>query len=167
MNIRDRFFEELRQAIARGFTLAAVSAAVSCSPLPVPGDDGGTMAMPLRDRSGAAVSPAPSNYSACEGDAGTTGPFYGSCCTNLHCYTPTDGTCVATNEVYPHGSIMFTPSLPPGSGSCTCGTTQGPFASADGTQCCYVVGSIGCLGRPLREGESTVVAAVVARSDWA
>jgi hypothetical protein len=164
MSARDRFFEELRQAITRGFTLAAVSASVSCSTLPLLEDAGATG---LRDQDGALIAQAPANTSECTGDAGFTGPYYGSCCTDLHCYTPTAGTCVAAASLSPHQQPELTPRLPPGSGTCMCGTTLGPFASADSTQCCYVVGSIGCTGRPLREGDAALVAAVVMRADWA
>lgn len=155
MTPRDRFFDELKRAIARGFTLAAVSGALACGTPGVRNADGGVLAQ------------APSDSFMCSGDAGFTGPFFGSCCTNLHCYPATSASCDTT--VMPAGGPTFSPPLPPGSGTCMCGETKGPFAAPDGgaNECCYVVGSIGCTGRPLREGESAVVAAVVLRHDWA
>lgn len=188
MNAKARFFEELQRAIARGFTLAAVSVAVSCSAPSVPSADsgfgggggggatatgggggGGTSMRPPRDLDGGALAQVPSGSIQCTGDAGTAGPFFGACCTNVHCYPPTDETCAAPNAIGPHTTMQFEPRLPPGSGTCMCGQTQGPFAQPDGgqTQCCYVVGTIGCVGRPLRDDETAVVASVVSRSDWA
>lgn len=173
MSARDRFFEELQRAIARGFTLAAVSLTMSCESHVLPrrdaGEDGGSqVAQSPRDADGGALSQLPTGSLFCMGDAGDTGPYYGSCCTNVHCYQPTDGTCAAT--VAPHDGVPLEPSLPPGSGTCLCGAAiAGPFAQTDGgtTECCYVAGSIGCTGRPLRDRNEAIIAAVVVRSDWA
>lgn len=188
MSARDRFFEELQRAIARGFTLAAVSVSLSCSAPSLPGDSGfgggggfntggggeavggggGSVLNPPRDLDGGALTEVPSGSLQCTGDAGTVGPFFGACCTNVHCYPPTTEACAAPNAIGPHTGQQFDPALPPGSGTCMCGETQGPFAQADGgdTRCCYVVGSITCTGRPLREGSAALVAAVVPRDDW-
>ena len=116
---------------------------------------------------GGLLAQAPQDSFYCGPDQGTTGPYYGSCCTRLHCYQPSNGSCA--DPVQPYGALGLTPPLPPGSGTCMCTALMGPFAQPDGgtTECCYVAGSIGCLGRPLRDGEATLVAAVVARSDWA
>ena len=182
----DQFFLELKRAIARGFTLAAVSVSLSCSGPSIPPGDGGSgggggmvatggggggtaVAPPPRDLDGGSLTQVPSGSIECTGDAGSVGPFFGSCCTDVYCYQPTTETCAGPNEIGAHTTMAFNPSLPPGSGTCMCGQTQGPFAQPDGgdTRCCYVVGSIGCTGRPLREEERAVVAAVVVRSDWA
>ncbi len=176
MSARDRFFEELQRAIARGFTVAAVSASLSCgspsSPGPDAGNgsgDGGTQtSMAPRDVDGGALAEVPAGSFFCTGDAGTTGPFYGSCCTRLHCYPPVTGTCSAT--VAPNDGLPVSPALPPGSGTCLCGAAvAGPFAQPDGgnSECCYVAGSIGCTGRPLRDGNEAILAAIIASPDWA
>ncbi len=164
MTPTDQFFVELKRAIARGFTLAAVSGALACGTPTVTPDSGGSPGVHNAD--GSALAQAPDDSFACTGDAGDMGPYYGACCTKLHCYTTTEATC--DSAAMPFGQRAFNPSLPPGSGTCTCGETKGPFAAPDsGTdQCCYVVGSIGCTGRPLREGEAALVAAVVLRADW-
>lgn len=196
MSAQERFFEELQRAITRGFTLAAVSASMACGTASMndagpstgggsgfvtgggggsggggsSGGGGGTMTFVPRDfDGGGALGAVPPGSLQCTGDAGFTGPFYGSCCTAVHCYPPTSERCAAPNAIGPHTGQAFTPALPPGSGTCMCGQTQGPYAQADGgdTECCYVVGKIGCDGRPLREGEVEVVARVVVRSDWA
>lgn len=176
MSARDRFFEELQRAIARGFTLAAVSVAMSCGS-PSVGDagsggdaGGGGGSQGVRDSDGGGLAQVSGGAFFCSGDAGYTGPYYGSCCTNLHCYQPTDSACSTSANISPF-AMTFTPPLPPGSGTCLCGSpaVTGPFAQPDGgtTECCYVVGSIGCTGRPLRDGETAIVAPVVVRSDWA
>lgn len=178
MTNRDRFFEELQRAIARGFTLAAVSVAMSCGTgsrvdggSGGGGQGGGGGAQTARAVDGGRLAQAPGGALGCTGDAGYIGPYFGSCCTSLHCYEPSDGMCSTSQDVAPFSGVTFTPALPPGSGTCMCGSpaVEGPFAQADGgsTGCCYVVGSIGCTGRPLRDGEATIVAAVVVRADWA
>ena len=89
MSNKDRFFEALQNAIARGFTLAAVSVAVSCGTPSLPGSDagngggGGQTMMGTRDVDGGTLAEVPAGSFFCMGDAGTTGPYYGSCCFNL------------------------------------------------------------------------------------
>ncbi len=174
--MNQRFFEELQRAIKRGFTLAAVSASLSCTrPAPArtesaaPVDAGTPVAIEvkprLRDADGGSLAQVPAASIRCFGDGNE--PFHGGCCTHVHCYTPTSDTCVEPIEIAQR--LGFTPRLPIGSGTCFCGQTAGPFAQPDGgvAECCYVVGTMGCSGRPLREDESTIVAPVVMRADWA
>ncbi|APR80261.1 putative lipoprotein [Minicystis rosea] len=82
---------------------------------------------------------------ACSGpiyDAG--GGYDGQCCEIKVCYTPS-GACLAPDDARPMLS-----GLPPGSGTCECSDLHGPYASSsDPNQCCYLVGSISCEGRPL------------------
>lgn len=112
---------------------------------------------------------------------GCSGPFYddgyyGQCCVVALCYTPANGgDCLNAHDPTLEWVV---PRFPPGSGGCTCiaestGTdVDGPFARnpdyADATPgtCCYLVGSIGCTGRPLSVSGEHVVAPVVARNDW-
>jgi hypothetical protein len=171
MPARDRFFEELHRAMSRGFTLAAVSVSMSCGPASLQpmdagsNEDAGSTAQPARGADGGQLAELPADAFVCTAD---TISATGACCSLLlHCYTPADGTC--STSVTALAEAQFTPPLPPGSGTCMCGTTTGPFAQPNGatTECCFVVGSTGCLGRPLREGQSSIVAAVVARADWA
>ncbi len=151
MSARDRFFEELQRAIARGFTLGAVSMAMACGV--------------ARDMSGRPLSPAPEGAIACSEDAGSSN----SCCTRLHCYPATTDACVAQLVPGSELAARLSPPQPPGSGTCICGEITGPFAPSDGAtgECCYVIGTVSCVGRPLRDGDASIVAAVVARSDWA
>lgn len=151
MNNKERFFEELQRAIARGFTLAGISAALSCGTPAVP--DAGPVVAHQSD--GGQLSQAPDSSGACDRDAG-------ECCSNLYCYEPLNGECAE------HHYDADLKGLPNPSFNCSCGG-EGPFAQPDGgtTGCCYVVAYKSCVvGRPLREGDDTLVAAVVTRSDW-
>lgn len=167
MNARARFFDELHRAITRGFTLAAVSVSVSCTKPALPERDAGARqpaARRLRDPDGGLLARVPAGALACTGEET---PEMGPCCTNVHCYPPSGETCAAPGDIREHREHIQ-PRLAPGSGTCMCGQTQGPFVQPDGGgECCYVVGTMGCAGRPLREGGGAVVAAVVVRTDWA
>jgi hypothetical protein len=103
--------------------------------------------------------------------------YDGQCCYKALCYTPANGAaCASAEDVETLGWQDF-PAFPPGSGECTCydethPVVQGPFARhptspAEGEgDCCYMVGVIGCEGRPLRVEGAAVVAGVVRRADW-
>jgi len=110
-------------------------------------------------------------------DLGCSGPvqdggYFGQCCTSARCYTPLEGACLTPDQGPP---IPY----PPGSGTCGCAvrdgtglTVSGPYApnpdgmeSPEGT-CCYLVGSIGCEGRPLLVAGTPLVAPIVRRGDW-
>jgi hypothetical protein len=100
------------------------------------------------------------------------GGFYGQCCFKALCYE--------SDECLPADAVELRENLsgfPPGSGSCVCEVADqpaltGPFAPnpADpemtSGNCCYVVGGIGCEGRPLLIHGVPRVARVVLRSDW-
>jgi hypothetical protein len=110
---------------------------------------------------------------------GCSGPFYdegyyGQCCVVALCYTPDNGRdCLAANDP---NLVDTVPRFPPGSGDCTCSEAEpevtGPFArnpdhaNEPPGSCCYLVGSIGCTGRPLCVHGEQVVASVVRRNDW-
>ena len=100
------------------------------------------------------------------------GGYAGQCCISAHCYTPDAGACLAADQRPPI-------PLPPGSGSCGCSpegvgrsTLKGPYApNPDGMpfpdgSCCYLVGAIGCEGRPLVVEGTAIVAPLAARDDW-
>ncbi len=144
-----QFFEDLQRAIVRGFTLAAVSG-LSCGV--------------ARDGAGRPLAPVPDGSITCS-DAGSSE----ACCTRLHCYPATTAACVAKLVPGSDEAARLSPPQPPGSGTCICGDITGPFGKAEGgtTDCCYVIGSFSCVGRPLREGNEAIVAAMVVRSDWA
>lgn len=75
------------------------------------------------------------------------GGYWGRCCDRALCREPENGTCPPPERAYE------IPGFPPGSGSCECEPARGPFAPrspATEAACCYLVGSIGCEGRPLR-----------------
>ncbi len=114
------------------------------------------------------------DYPACAGET-HGGGYYGQCCVSPHCYTPASGVCAPANEV-----SALLPEFPPGSGSCSCvpeaGEGQavvGPYhgrpeiTPVSAGECCYLVGSISCEGRPLLVAGVPRVATVGARADWA
>jgi hypothetical protein len=93
-----------------------------------------------------------------------------------HCYTPAGNAACAA----PEGVREVLSEFPPGSGKCNCSLGEdasagvaGPFApNPEDTprttgSCCYLVGSITCTGRPLMVDGEPLIAALVARSDWA
>lgn len=103
------------------------------------------------------------------------GGYYGQCCVDALCYTPTGGgACMTAIDPLLYSTV---PGFPPGSGSCACSPTggdavAGPFApnpnnpdEPNGT-CCYLVGSIGCTGRPLSVAGEQLIAVIVVRKDW-
>ncbi|HMR78266.1 MAG TPA: hypothetical protein PKD61_24325 [Polyangiaceae bacterium] len=102
--------------------------------------------------------------------AGCDGPsheggYWGQCCEKVGCTQPVNGACPANTDLY--GKL---PGYPSGSGSCSCGTSSGPFAPHDPATeaaCCYLFSSIGCDGRPLVVGGQLRLARVVRRLDWA
>jgi hypothetical protein len=114
------------------------------------------------------------DYPVCAGPE-HDGGYSGQCCASPHCYTPADGgACAPASEV----GYELLPKFPPGSGSCGCylpgqeATVAGPYRPRpDGTpvsegECCYLVGSIGCLGRPLLVGGQARSAPRAPRADW-
>ncbi|MDI1449067.1 hypothetical protein [Polyangium sp. 6x1] len=120
-------------------------------------------------------TPAP----ACYGPVHEPSPeieigYYGQCCDITLCTAPLNGVCPGTDEVVLTGR-------PPGSGECECEPLRGPYANenpAAPEACCYLVGSIGCTGRPLlvqgkprladvREGPSAWSSALDAPADRA
>ncbi|AUX36733.1 MULTISPECIES: hypothetical protein [Sorangium] len=111
-------------------------------------------------------------------DPTCVGPFHdggyeGQCCYEVHCTAPVDGACPAASAAAPHLD-----GLPPGSGTCMCDgdgeggaeSIQGPYANraaSDPASCCYLVGAIGCEGRPLLvRGEPRVAPLARAPSAW-
>jgi hypothetical protein len=122
----------------------------------------------------------------------------GPCCKYLECYTPPEGhACLPapSGTGYP---AKGDPTIPPlcvgvGSGTCTCGPIEGPFAGPvgdptqfkdagisscigvqqtppvspyqDGT-CCYLVPIEGCEGRPLFVEGALRKAAVQRGAAW-
>ncbi|XXX75198.1 hypothetical protein WMF30_46875 [Sorangium sp. So ce134] len=101
------------------------------------------------------------------------GGYEGQCCYEVHCAAPVGGACPAASEAAQHLD-----DLPPGSGTCMCDgdgeggaeSIMGPFANrtaSDPASCCYLVGSIGCEGRPLLvRGEPRVAPLTRAPSAW-
>jgi hypothetical protein len=112
----------------------------------------------------------PEGAVGCFGEDQTPPPgqlgYYGQCCVDVLCYTPDDGVCGGPDMV--HAKL---PGFPPGSGECSCvpepgkQDVEGPFAGSSGS-CCYLVGSIGCDGRPLLVAGNARLAAVRRRGDW-
>lgn len=90
--------------------------------------------------------------------------YHGQCCELALCTQLDAGACPPAHQM-----VHKLPGYPPGSGSCECSPIHGPYAphaAAEGP-CCYLVGSIGCDGRPLLVAGQPRVAPVVGRADWA
>jgi hypothetical protein len=114
------------------------------------------------DQSGNLLEPTPNG--ACYGPIYNDGfGYHGQCCDDVYCTAPIDGVCASPADAALTG-------LPPGSGSCECGERKGPFANADPNaveSCCYLVGSIGCDGRPLMiNGAPRLAEVVPGPSQW-
>jgi hypothetical protein len=145
--------DNLARAFIRGAALAAtLSACGSESALPTQSN-----LDPIPDRT----------YPYCVGpDYGNGTGYSGQCCGDIRCTDPLSGTCPETS------APEVTRFLPPGSGTCECADTEGPFfrsiaaPASEVGDCCYVVYAIGCLGRPLTREGGVFVAAVLERADW-
>ncbi len=89
--------------------------------------------------------------------------YHGQCCYEVHCATAINSVCATPSEA-------ALTNLPPGSGECECGTRSGPFATNDPMvegECCYLVGSIGCDGRPLMlDGSPRVASLLQKKGAW-
>lgn len=160
--------KRLQLAIGTGAALCAPT--VACNDATVKSDAG-------RDASSDASTTDAGTYELTQ--LGCSGPFYdggyyGQCCVDALCYTPTASACMAADDPLLRSTLV---GFPPGSGSCSCAelgaeAVSGPYApnpsnpdEPDGS-CCYLVGSISCEGRPLCVEGEQVVAAVVVRNDW-
>jgi hypothetical protein len=152
------------RAVIQGATLASLTGAASCSGDTVASNeqspnDSSTDA--AGDSARESLPPYDLERLGCWGPH-HDGGYMGQCCVKAHCYTPPAGAGGASAEQVAARSCALSPPYPPGSGGCTCKLgegssefTAGPFASnsadpakPDG-ECCYLVGSISCVGRPL------------------
>jgi hypothetical protein len=165
---------ELRGSIAAGAALAALGFAAGCGVPTEPSVDapGGGGDSTLRS----ALEPVPSEAIGCFGPLSDQPMSWGpQCCFEASCYRPRDGaSCMAADDPELGTAI----ELPPGSGSCGCQVLEegrpavsGPYATnaaatADGDSCCYVVGSVGCAGRPFVVSGDGRLAPLATRSDW-
>jgi len=168
----DLVLSELRgrllPAVRAGSALALLLTTPSCG-----GSANGT---PPSSNAGAPNIPAtllmlPAERLGCFGEAHSSG-YHGQCCVTQRCYTPT-----GSEECQAIEGPLVRSLTPPGSGSCGCGDADhpavaGPYArnasvpaSSEGS-CCYLIGSIGCEGRPLRVDGQVLLAPVVVRGDW-
>jgi hypothetical protein len=131
------------------------------------GGVGGNQASPELPPIPPAPESSPTGYPVCGEDRTSPSGFgyHGACCVDIECRAPSeDGLCPAPSLVQ-RGT---------GSGTCGCGTTEGPFAAGDdqaaqvaeGRTCCYLAGIIGCDGRPLLVDGIARVAALGAATEW-
>ncbi len=192
-----RLLGRLRNAVLQGAALAAATGGSGCydseddptldastGPSGRGGEGGSStpmagagraspMTMPRTDGS-VPLAAYPLERLGCHGDD-HDGGYFGRCCVKAVCDVPQpSGFCASSPD---HG-------LPAGSGTCGCSPfegferdgIEGPYApnpadpadpSADDGQCCYLVATITCTGRPLIVGGAFVVARLVLRSDWA
>jgi hypothetical protein len=177
------FRRDLREAIGAGAALAALTMASGCAgesssgqlandtPAAEDSDDSPT-AVPL-----ATLEPYPLASIGCFGPMSES-PLYGpQCCFEPNCYQPAASAACETNLESPQVLAL----LPPGSGTCGCQVLEegrpfvsGPYAvntdaeesSLEPGMCCYVVGSVGCTGRPFVIGGIGHLAGVAYRADW-
>lgn len=170
----ERMLERLERAMQRGLMMSMALAACSAKEVSEPMDS-------VEQVAGAggegATTPGLQSYPddaypTCSGptygQGGAPSGYDGQCCVEPMCFTPEHGACPPADQV---GSAEL-PEFPPGSGTCGCSPVEGPFAprkdheAATPGSCCYLVGSIGCTGRPLLVNGSLRVAASARRSDW-
>lgn len=157
--------QQLARAIAQGAALASLASVAGCS-----GETSGE-----QHPTNTHLVPYESSGVGCWGPS-HDGGYYGQCCADAHCYTPSDGaSCRPPDKVR---DVLS--EFPPGSGGCNCPVAEGaetgvvgPFAPnpahtprTPGT-CCYLVGSITCTGRPLMVDGQLLIAELRRRGDWA
>jgi hypothetical protein len=180
--------QQLRLGVRQGLALASLAVVTGCTETDAPPDH------PTPDASQDADTPTDApprpelvpyalDKLGCFGPSHDAG-FYGQCCVSPLCYTPAAGSaCAAADAIqdkFPSDDFGTDEldGLPPGSGTCACAFDgiqtgrAGPFApnprgTAPAGECCYLVGSISCTGRPLMVAGRAVIAQVVARRDWA
>lgn len=180
--------QQLRLGVRQGMALASLAVVTGCTetdvPLEDPTPDASQDANTLTD---AGPRPELSPYAldkvGCFGPSHDAGN-YGQCCVSALCYTPPAGAaCAAADAIqdkFPSDDFgtEVLEGLPPGSGTCGCtldgleNGRAGPFApnlqgTAPAGECCYLVGSISCTGRPLMVAGRAIIAQVVTRRDWA
>lgn len=178
---------ELRGSTRRGATLAALTFAAACggeakdkgtSSGGSPGTGGGCGTAQTGSAGeigcGDPLQPYPTTPLGCFGPVYDAG-YHGQCCYEARCYTPPTGK--ACDDPLDERARDLYSILPPGSGSCSCRengqpAVSGPYApnpthtpSAPGT-CCYLVGAIGCDGRPFFVEGELLLAGVIRRDDW-
>jgi hypothetical protein len=112
------------------------------------------------------LKPFPVEKVGCGPDQTTPGGFgyHGSCCVGVECreLDPTTNSCPDPSTVH----------LGTGSGTCGCGTTEGPFAPPEeeaattSKPCCYLAGIISCDGRPLIVDNQYLLSQLVRSSAW-
>ena len=179
---------QLREAVGAGAALAALGVAGGCGAdaqetADAAGNAGtsgtgsaGATGTPTTTDPVATMDPYPLESLGCFGPI-SENPLYGpQCCFEATCYTPANGGACAVEPT--DGSVPI--ALPPGSGTCGCSVEEdgrpyiaGPYASNPGApepntpgRCCYVVGSVGCTGRPFVVGGLGRLAGIARRDDW-
>ncbi len=184
----ERLRRELSEAIQIGAALASAVVLTGCQAraddVPHDDEDDSDMVgsssdepkMPADAAPAVALDPTPAGMLGCYGPI-HDGGYYGQCCFTQRCHDPAEG-----EECDELGLQV----RPPGSGTCGCSVEEraaltGPFApsptvfpsaeeetyapTSEGS-CCYVVGSISCVGRPFVVSGAQRVAGPVWRSDW-
>lgn len=163
------FLQRLLVATQWGAGLVAVAA---CSSSINSGQGGGGSATATDAGADAATGTAPGDLQPLP-DGVCSGPIYdagfgyhGQCCEEIVCTDPLSGLCPGPTDARP----ALQGKLPPGSGSCECSPLRGPFAASaasTGGACCYLVGSIGCDGRPLIvDGRLCLADVLAGKSAW-
>jgi hypothetical protein len=170
-----RFSRQLRDSISAGAALATLTLNAACggnSSGPEQNqDDASQTAISL-----ASLEPYPLTSIGCFGPVSESVQYGPQCCFDAACYRAVAGATCETN----YESAVVRQLLPPGSGSCGCQVEEeghpfiaGPYASNPDAEaraapgmCCYVVGSIGCTGRPFVLNGLGQIALATQRSDW-
>ncbi|HTU58087.1 MAG TPA: hypothetical protein VMF89_06630, partial [Polyangiales bacterium] len=96
-----------------------------------------------------------------------------ACCVFAHCVTPEPGqACDSTDTWLATRPFRVERANPTCSAQPAGNDLAGPFAPnhsdtpISAGECCYLMGILTCVGRPLVVAGELVLAAVIARSDW-
>lgn len=91
--------------------------------------------------------------------------YSGQCCEIVTCGPTVNGVCASAFDALDMTNNLS--NYPPGSGECSCSDLRGPYRNTEDPNgelpCCYLVGEIGCEGRPLIIAGEVRLAPIVRR----
>lgn len=107
------------------------------------------------------------------GCTGEGDEFSGPCCAEVACYEAGGTACADPETDRPYDIAASLGYTGLGSGTCLCGVS-GPYdvesshqLTDDTGECCYIISTQGCTGRPLTcDGGEVRTAPVTERTDW-
>jgi len=95
------------------------------------------------------------------------------CCVDVYCHEPADGNCIEITAENGWDAASTITGLSLGSGNCLCSEPDGPYSN-EGAEaytdtvgsCCYLVGIVGCEGRPMQVAGQLRTAPLVRGRRW-